>query len=319
MRVLILGSTGFAGRHLADELQGRGHEVLGAARRVPEGGRDAAGRPVSCCDVTSPEDVRAAIEGSAAAAVVLLSGMAFAPASSDDPAAAFRVHALGAVHVLDAVQRSARPIRVLLVTSSEVYGEVSPDELPVREETPLRPTSIYAASKASADLAGRAFALQQGLDVVRVRAFNHTGPGQRPDFVCPDFAGQVAAIATGQRVPRMEVGNLDVYRDFSDVRDIVRGYAAALERGRAGEAYNLCSGRATLVRSILEDLCRIAGVSPEVRVASNRRRRAEVPKYWGSPRKAEAELGFRVEIPWEQTLADLYEDARRRILRASAS
>src|SRR5690606_28947690 len=139
------------------------------------------------------------------------------------------------VHVLQAAARSAHPPRVLLVTSSEAYGEVDPAHMPIDESTPLRPTTIYAASKASADLAARAFALQQGLDVVRVRAFNHTGPGQRPDFVCSDFAHQVAAIAAGRKPPVMEVGNLDVARDFSDVRDVVRGYVAALVRGRSGE------------------------------------------------------------------------------------
>jgi GDP-4-dehydro-6-deoxy-D-mannose reductase len=217
------------------------------------------------------------------------------------------------VHVLTAAARSERRPRILLVTSSEAYGEVSADELPLTEAAPLRPTSVYAASKASADLAGRAFAVSEGLEVVRVRSFNHTGPGQRTDFVCADFARQVAEIAAGRRPPVMEVGNLDVRRDFSDVRDIVRGYAIALERGAAGEVYNLCSGRATLVRSVLEDLCGIAGVRPDVRVAAERRRRAEVPAYWGSARKAEVELGWRPEIPWAQTLADLYRDARSKI------
>lgn len=313
MRVLILGSTGFAGRYLAAELERRGHEVVGAARRIPEGGRDAAGRPVRRCDVTVLEDVRGCLGEAAADAVVVLAGMAFAPAALSEPDAAFRVHALGAVHVLDAAARAAQPTRILLVTSSEVYGEVTPAELPVTEETPLRPTSIYAASKASADLAGRAFALQRGLDVVRVRAFNHTGPGQRADFVCPDFARQVASIAAGRQAPVMEVGNLDVHRDFSDVRDIVRGYAAALERGRSGEAYNLCSGRGILVRSILDDLCGLAGVRPDIRVAASRRRRAEVPAYWGSAEKAGKELDYRPVIPWQQTLTDLYEDARQRL------
>jgi GDP-4-dehydro-6-deoxy-D-mannose reductase len=202
--------------------------------------------------------------------------MASPPAAQRDPGAAYLVHVLGTVQVLAAAARSEPRPRVLLVTSSEAYGEVPLAELPVTEETPLRPTSIYAASKASADLAGRAFAVSEGLDVVRVRSFNHTGPGQRPDFVCPDFARQVAEIALGRRAPVMEVGNLEVKRDFSDVRDIARGYVAALERGRSGEVYNLCSGRPIRVRSVLDDLCEIAGVRPEIRVVEARRRRNEV-------------------------------------------
>jgi GDP-4-dehydro-6-deoxy-D-mannose reductase len=313
MRVLILGITGFAGGHLAPELERAGHEVIGAARGVEGNRRDAAGRVLLHCDVARPEDVAAAFAAASPDAVVVLAGVASSPAAQRDPASAYLVHVLGTVHVLTAAARSERRPRILLVTSSEAYGEVSADELPLTEAAPLRPTSVYAASKASADLAGRAFAVSEGLEVVRVRSFNHTGPGQRTDFVCADFARQVAEIAAGRRPPVMEVGNLDVRRDFSDVRDIVRGYAIALERGAAGEVYNLCSGRATLVRSVLEDLCGIAGVRPDVRVAAERRRRAEVPAYWGSARKAEVELGWRPEIPWAQTLADLYRDARSKV------
>jgi GDP-4-dehydro-6-deoxy-D-mannose reductase len=312
MRVLILGITGFAGRHLAAELERSGHEVIGAARLQGERLRELDGRNLLPCDITQPDQVGAALAAARADAVVVLAGIASPPAAQRDPDLAYRVHALGTVHLLTAA-RAFPKLRVLLVTSSEAYGQVPPGELPVTEETPLRPASIYAASKASADLAGRAFALSEGMDVVRVRAFNHTGPGQRPDFVCPDFARQVAEIAAGRRPPRMEVGNLEVHRDFTDVRDIVRGYVTALSRGRGGEVYNLCSGRAILVKSILDDLCRIAQVHPEIHVDASRWRRAEVPAYWGSYRKAESELGWRPEIPWEQTLADLYRDVRARL------
>ncbi len=308
MRVLILGATGFAGRHLADELARQGHEVVGAARRVSADARLAGGGHLLRCDVTRREEVDAVLAESAAAAVVLLAGLSSPPAAQADPEAAYRVHALGAVHLLAAAAARRPAPRVLLVTSSEVYGEVGPADLPLTEEAPLRPTTIYAASKAAADLAARAFARSLDLDVVRVRAFNHTGPGQRRDFVCADFAAQVAAISAGRRPPLMEVGNLDAERDFTDVRDIVRGYAAALLRGRPGEVYNLCSGRPTRIGAILEDLCALAGVRPEVRVAAERRRRAEVPAYWGSAAKAEAELGWRPEIPWRRTLSDLLRD-----------
>jgi GDP-4-dehydro-6-deoxy-D-mannose reductase len=313
MRVLILGITGFAGRYLAKELEKTGREVVGAARRVPDSGRDEAGRTLLRCDVTEPAEIAATLAAARADAVVMLAGMASPPAAQRDPSAAFLVHALGTVHVLAAAGRLEPRPRVLLVTSSEAYGEVREGELPVTEETPLRPASVYAASKASADLAARAFALSEKLDVVRVRSFNHTGPGQRPDFVCPDFARQVAEIAAGRRAAVMEVGNIDVERDFSDVRDVARGYVAALERGRTGEVYNLCSGRPRSIRSILEELFAIAGVRPEIRVAPERVRPHEVPAYWGSPAKAEAELGWRPEIPWAQTVADLYRDARSRV------
>ena len=311
MRVLILGATGFAGGYLAEELARQGDQVWGAARARPDGTFSKAVTvqdeelPMVACDITEPASIGQALEDVQPDALVLLAGLAFAPLSARDPARAYQIHAIGAVNVMEEVVRRGGHQRVLLVTSSEVYGAVSDDELPVTEETPLRPNSLYAASKAAADLAGRAFAVSKGADVVRVRPFNHTGPGQKPDFVCPDFARQVAEIAAGVREPVMEVGNLTPRRDFTDVRDIVRGYAAALSRGRAGEAYNLCQGRAVGIGEILEELCTLAGVTPEIRTADHRKRAAEVPAHWGSGDKARAELGWMPQIPWTQTLRDL--------------
>ncbi|MDG2305220.1 MAG: GDP-mannose 4,6-dehydratase [Candidatus Binatia bacterium] len=311
MRVLILGVTGFAGGYLAKELVRGGDEVWGAARARPDGRFSKVveaggnGFPMLSCDITDAASVSTALQQSRPDAVAMLAGLAFAPVSFLDPAAAYRVHAVGAVNVMEEVVRLDPGIRVLLVTSSEVYGAVEADQLPVTEETPLRPNSLYAASKAAADLAGRAFALSKGANVVRVRPFNHTGPGQKPDFVCPDFASQIAAIAQGRKDPVMEVGNLAPRRDFTDVRDIVRGYAAALEKGRAGEAYNLCQGRAIGIGEILSDLCGLAGVDPEIRTADHRKRAAEVNAHWGSAEKARSELGWQPEVPWSKTLKDL--------------
>ncbi len=311
MRVLILGVTGFAGGYLATEMARRGAEVWGAARVRPNGEFskavqvDGAPIPMVSCDVTDEASISKGLEASRPDAVVLLAGLAFAPLSFRNPAAAYRVHAVGAVNVMEQALRHDDAMRVLLVTSSEVYGAVDADQLPVTEETPLLPNSLYAASKAAADLAGRAFALSKGANVVRVRPFNHTGPGQKSDFVCPDFASQVAAIARGEQEAVMEVGNLSPRRDFTDVRDIVRGYGAALEKGRPGEVYNLCQGRAVGIGEILGDLCALAGVEPEIRTAEHRQRAAEVPVHWGSAEKARVELGWEPEIPWSQTLADL--------------
>ncbi len=307
MRALILGVTGFAGRYLAAELARLGYEVWGAARS-PGAERSAvplATRRLLRCDVTSAEEVRDALAVSAPDAVVLLAGVSSPPAAGRAPDHAFHVHAVGAANVLAAVAASARRIRVLLVTSSEVYGESGRNGSPLVEDAPLRPVSVYAASKAAADLAGAAFAAAHGVDVVRVRPFNHTGPGQRRDFVCPDFAAQVAEVAAGRRPPVIDVGNLDVRRDFSDVRDIVRGYAAALLHGRSGGVYNLCSGRAIAVRDVLAELCAIAGVTLDVREDPARRRPGEISAFWGSADKARTELGWRPEIPWRRTLEDL--------------
>lgn len=318
MRVLVLGAAGFAGRHLCVELLRRGHVVLPAGRTTPaSGGLPPGCGPWRSCDVTDPASVRGSLEAAAPQAIVLLAGLASPPAASRDPAAAMRVNALGVVHLLDAVERSGARPRVAVVTSGEVYGPGGPSGPPIEESEPLRPSNLYAVSKAAADEAARAFAAR-GLDVVVLRPFNHAGPGQARGFVCPDFASQVAAIARGRRPGPIEVGNLDVARDFSDVRDVVRGHASALERGRAGEAYNLCSGRATTVRWILEELCSIAGISPEVRVADARRRPGEGRGNWGSREKAARELGWEPEIPLRRTLEDVL-DAELRSIGAAAA
>jgi GDP-4-dehydro-6-deoxy-D-mannose reductase len=314
VRTLIFGVTGFAGRYLSRELVRRGHAVWGAARsadaRAASHPVATCGGPLLRCDVGDAAQVRDVVAAARPDAIVILSGLASPPEADRRPAQAYRVHVAGTVNVLETVAELRRPVRVLMVTSSEIYGRAGIERSPLTEDAPLEPTSIYAASKAAADLAAEVFARARGLDVVRVRPFNHTGPGQRVDFVCPDFARQVADIAGGRRAPVIEVGNLDVRRDFSDVRDVVRGYADALVHGHAGEAYNLCAGQPMAVRSILDDLCAIAGVSPEIRTARERYRPAEVPAYWGSAAKAEAALGWRPEIPWRRTLEDLLSWAR---------
>ncbi|MBM4267588.1 MAG: NAD-dependent epimerase/dehydratase family protein [Deltaproteobacteria bacterium] len=315
MRVLIVGVTGFAGGYLARELSRTGDEVWGAARPksetpsrlVLDGGVGEI--PVLPCDVTDAAQVAAALDRSSPEAVVLLAGLASPPQADRNASQAYAVHAMGAVNLLEETARRGSGTRVLLVTSGEIYGAVPESELPVREDAALRPTTVYASSKAAADLAGRAFALAKEVDVVRARPFNHTGPGQTTDFVCPDFAAQVASIARGDREPVIEVGNLESRRDFTDVRDVVRGYAAALRRGRSGEAYNLCRGRAVAVGDVLRDLCAIAGIEPEVRTAANRQRRAEIAASFGDPGKARAELGWETAIPWRKTLGDLLASA----------
>jgi GDP-4-dehydro-6-deoxy-D-mannose reductase len=309
MRVLIVGIAGFAGRYLARELEGLGHEVWGTVRSAPLGAARFDRWPTVRCDITDAATIGEALERVEPDGIVLLAGLSFAPEANRDPAAAYRVHALGTAHLLGEVSRCNAKVRVVVVTSGQIYGAAAESRMPLTEESPLHPTSAYATSKAAADAIAAAWSADYGGDIVRVRPFNHTGPGQRPEFVCPDFALQVARVARGLREPVIEVGNIDVVRDFSDIRDIVRGYAAALLRGKSGEAYNLCSGTGTTVRDVLTALCELAQIQPEIRVTVDRQRRAETQVFLGSPRKAEVELGWRPEVPLRQTLADLLEAA----------
>ena len=312
MRVLVFGATGFAGRHLVEALRLADHSVCSVAHRNPSASPDASVQHARC-DIRDADGVEALLTSFEPEAIVNLAGLASPPAAHRHPAEAYEINVLGPAHLLEAAARRERSPRVLIVSSSEVYGRVAPEEFPLTEEARLAPASIYGASKASVDGMTRAFVAAKGLDAICVRPFNHTGPGQSADFVCADFATQLAEISLQRRDPLLEVGNLDVARDFTDVRDIARGYVALLEKGRPGEVYNLCSGRAVLLRGMVEELCAISGVSPEIRTAAERWRPADVPAYWGSAAKAEAELGWTASIPWRRTLEDLYRDCLERI------
>src|SRR5262245_45223204 len=236
MRVLVTGIGGFAGPVVADALRAAGHEVHGLVQAGPPSARLAAlGLLAAALHVGDVTDA-AALGGLLAAvrpdAVVHLAGLTFVPAAERDPLETYRVNVGGLLALLSAVRAEAPKARVLAVGSADVYGAVERSELPVREETPLRPVSVYGASKAAADLAAAQWARAYGLDVVRARPFNHTGPGQDAAFVCSALARQVAAIEAGTQEPLLRVGNVDPVRDFSDVRDIAAGYVALLERGR---------------------------------------------------------------------------------------
>lgn len=289
MRVLVTGSKGFVGQWLIRHLEANGDEAVGLDAEV---------------DITDPPAIAKAITGAAPEAICHLAAQASVGASWSDQAATYTVNTVGAVNVLAAaVACDARP-RVLLVSSSEVYGRIRPSDLPVREQAPFAPVSPYAASKAAAELAGIQAWLGQGLEVVRARPFNHTGPGQRTDFVVPALAMQVAeAVASG--ADALYTGNLEPKRDITDVRDVVRAYRLLIERGEPGEAYNVCSGESVSIREVAERLLRIAGLDLPVVVDEDRVRPVEIPELRGDPSKLQAATGWRPEIGLDQTLADV--------------
>lgn len=321
MRILITGVSGFAGRHLAAHLLERGHEVCGTVHRADSrerlGHLRAAFPPLSDAHI-QPVDVRdpAAVAGVIAAvrpdAIFHLAGIADVGTSHGDPGAVLLTNTVGTLHLLAGVRRHQPACRVVTVGSGDAYGRIEPGDLPAREDCPFRPVSPYGTSKAAADLVAYQWAKGYGLDIVRVRPFNHTGPGQRPGFVCPDLARQLAAIEQGRQAPTLTVGNLDVIRDFSDVRDIVAGYVAAWEKGRTGEAYNVCSGTGRSVREVLETLIDLSRQPVEVVVEPARVRKTDVPTLIGSPERLRAQSGWRPQVAWRQTLADVLDDWRRR-------
>ncbi|HET6342224.1 MAG TPA: GDP-mannose 4,6-dehydratase [Gemmatimonadota bacterium] len=306
MRVFITGIEGFVGRHLADLLRVAGHEVTGSALR----GEDDEG--VVAMDVRDQDQVHRVLGAARPEVVFHLAGEASVSASFDRPVEVYEVNAGGALHVLEACRRGGAG-RVMMVTSCEVYGDLDPAAGPATETRSMAPISPYGGSKADQDLLGEQYARTFGLDVVRVRSFPHTGPGQAEPYLFPSVARRIAEAEAGQGPATVRVGNIDVVRDLLDVRDVARAYLLLMERGRAGEAYNVCGGRGRILRENLEELCGLARVPVRLEVDRSRLRPADTAWMVGDPSKLETETGWRPGIGWRETANDLLEDARARM------
>lgn len=289
MRVLVTGSKGFVGQWLTAHLQREGDEVIGLDAEV---------------DVTGGSGLRHAVVDAAPDAICHLAALSSVGASWGESEQTWMVNTVGTANLLDAALACTPRPRVLIVSSSEVYGRVAPADIPLREDQPFAPVSPYAASKAAAEMAGLQAWLGAGLEVIRARAFNHTGPGQRPDFVVPALAEQIgAAVRAG--ADRLSTGNLEARRDISDVRDVVRAYRRLLVDGAPGEVYNVCRGEAHSIRYIAERLLALAGVDLPIVVDPARVRPVEIPELRGDRSRIEAATGWRPEIDLDTTLADV--------------
>ncbi|HHN94503.1 MAG TPA: SDR family oxidoreductase [Anaerolineae bacterium] len=303
-RALITGAGGFVGRHLcAYLLSHTDWELLGTV--YPRPPREPHPDPrlrLQFVDLRSRDEVFALVEASRPAYVFHLAAQSFVPTSFADPWDTLENNIRSQLNLLEAVRRSGREVRFLVIGSNEEYG--APTELPLTEESPLRPANPYAVSKVGQDFLGLQYHVAYGLPVVRVRPFNHTGPGQSPRFVVPAFASQIARIEAGLQEPVLRVGNLEAARDFSDVRDIVRAYHLAVTEGEPGEVYNLASGRAHSIRGLLDTLLGYTAVEIRVERDPERYRPVDVPEVYGSAAKFRRLTGWEPRIPFEQTLLD---------------
>ena len=257
-------------------------------------------------DLRDPESVQAFVGEVQPDYIFHLAAQSFVPTSFADPWDTLENNIRAQLNLLEAVRRSGREVRFLVIGSNEEYGAPEPEELPQTEESPLRPNNPYAVSKVAQDFLGLQYHLAYGLPIVRVRPFNHTGPGQSPRFVVPAFASQIARVEAGLQEP-LKVGNLDVSRDFTDVRDIVRAYHLAATQGKPGEVYNLASGKPRSVRGLLETLLSYARVEIKVERDPDRYRPVDVPVVYGSAEKFHRLTGWAPQIPFEQTLRDVLE------------
>jgi GDP-4-dehydro-6-deoxy-D-mannose reductase len=297
MRALVTGAAGFVGRHLVAHLEAMGDTVVAVDRHDGPDLLDAPALAAFVADV-APD------------AIYHLAGWSDVGGSWAEPIGAFEANAVGTLHLLQACRGASA--RVLSVSSADVYGRVSLAELPLAEDAPLRPVTPYAVSKVAADFLGLQATLGYGLDVLRVRAFNHLGPGQTNRFVAPAIAERIARNEF-ERAEVVPVGNLTPRRDFTDVRDVVRAYRLLVEHGESGEAYNVCSGVDIAISELADQLLSMAARPMRLEEDPALQRPVDVPVLRGDPTKLHKATGWTPEISLDQTLSDLLEEWRARI------
>jgi GDP-4-dehydro-6-deoxy-D-mannose reductase len=315
-RVLVTGVTGFAGSHLVDYMLTRNDcEIFGIQRwRSPLENIEHVKDRITLveCDLRDASSTRDTLERIRPDWIFHLAAQSFVPTSWSAPTESLTTNVLGELNIFEAVRRIGLTCRIQLACSSEEYGMVYPDELPIRETNPLRPLSPYAVSKVAQDMLGYQYWMSWKVDSVRTRGFNHEGPRRGPVFVASDFAKQIADIEKGRKEPVLHVGNLEAKRDFTDVRDMVRGYWLALEKCEPGEVYNLCSGKAYSIREVLDLLLGMTKAKIEVRQDRLRLRPSDVPVLLGDRTKFTRATGWEPTIPFEQTLRDMLDFWRAR-------
>ncbi|MCI4335375.1 MAG: GDP-mannose 4,6-dehydratase [Thermoplasmata archaeon] len=317
-RALVTGGTGFLGSDLSRALAAEGWEVRGTYLghpASPEGCPVLPATTLQPLDVTQPESVRKAVEEFRPDAIFHFAGQAFVQRSFADPAGTYAVNLLGTLHVLEAMRRHVPRASMVFAGSGTEYG--APRQVPTPEEAPLLPTSPYAASKAAADLLCYQYAQSFETRVLRLRIFGTTGPGKNGDS-CNDFASQVAQREREATGGPIRVGDLEKRRDITDVRDAVRAMLAVERKGESGAAYNLGSGEARTVRSVLETLLGLAHRPLEVQAEPARYRPGDEPVHLASIEKLRG-LGWAPTIPFDRTLEDILNGWRGRANGGSVS
>ena len=311
MRILITGACGFVGRHLASELSAAGHVVLATdLHDKPPDPPFTAGVEYRTCNLLDGSATGALLDRCRPDAVCHLAAQSSAGHSFTDPKGTFDANLYGTLNILEAVRKrkgenGEGKVRILSIGSSEEYGRRSPDEMPLGETSPIEPVSPYAVSKAAQGMLALQYWRSHGIQCILTRSFSHTGPGQADRFVLPSFARQCAEIAAGSRDPVLRVGNLDVVRDFLDVRDVVRAYRLLIEHGMAGQVYNVCSGKGLALSDALDRMIGAVPANIVVERDQARFRPADVPVMIGDYGKLLAAIEWRPLIDTERMLTDL--------------
>ncbi len=313
---LITGITGFAGSHLAELLLREGVQVHGIQRwRSKTDNIEHIAKKIKFheADLLDAHSLYTVIDKVKPNYIFHLAAQSFVQSSWASPTQTLEVNIIGSAHLFEAVRKTGLPITVQIACSSEEYGKVLPDELPIKETNPLRPLSPYAVSKLAMDYLGYQYHESYGMNIIRTRGFNHTGPRRGDVFAESSFAKQIAEIEKGKREPVVYVGNLDAQRDYTDVRDMVRAYYLAVQKCEAGEVYNIATGKAWRIGDVLDLLISLAKTKVEVRKDPARMRPSDVEVLIGENSKFVQKTGWKAEIPFEKTMQDLLDYWRERV------
>ncbi|OGW00101.1 MAG: hypothetical protein A3F81_07860 [Nitrospinae bacterium RIFCSPLOWO2_12_FULL_39_93] len=312
MRALITGVTGFVGSHLSEFLIEKGLEVFG----ITSSGRTLPSERIKIlkCDIRDAAKVKDILSDIKPQQIYHLSAISSPLNSIKNPRTTLDINFYGTLNLVEALRKTGLDSHILFVGSVDEYGAASEKYIPIKEDCPLNPLSPYAVSKTSADMLCYSYVKTYGMNIVRVRPFNHTGPGQRAEFVCSGFAKQIVEIEAKIREPVIYTGNREIQRDFTDVRDMVSAYYLALKKGASDEVYNICSGNTYSILWILNTLLKSAGLSVEIREDKSKLRHGDVKVIKGDCSKFRAITGWKSTIPFEKTLSDLLDYWRGKIL-----
>jgi len=321
MRTLITGIAGFTGIHLAeyllspdrynDNIDLYGIDIVKDVSKDAQPVLDKA--KVLNCDILDKEEMKKTVEEIKPDRIFHLAGLTFDPDSHQSPEKFYITNVLGTINLLEAVKQLGIDPLIHIACSSAEYGLILENENPVTETNYFRPISPYGISKLAQDMVGYQYYKNYGLKIIRTRAFNTTGPGEKEDFVCSNFARQIALIEKGKQGPTIYVGNLDAKRDFVDIRDVVKGYWLASDKGISGEVYNLCSGKAYSIGEMLDILLQMAKKDIIVKQDPKRMRPSDIPLQVGSFEKLHKQTGWKPSISLEDTLKDLLTYWRQKV------
>lgn len=315
-KALITGITGFAGSHLAELLLSEGYQVYGTVR--PRSNTEHISHisdklKLYDADLIDSHSLLTVLSEVKPDFIFHLAAQAFVPTSWSSPATTMEANVIGSIHLFEAIRRAKISPVVQIACSSEEYGLVHKNETPITEENPLRPLSTYAVSKIAMDFLGYQYYKSYGMNVIRTRGFNHTGLRQGEVYVCSTFARQVALIEKGKREPVLKVGNLESYRDFTDVRDMVRAYLLSVQKCDAGDVYNISSGKAWQIQKVVDMLIEMSKITITIEQDPARMRPSDVELLLGDSTKFRKKTGWEPVISFEQTLKDLLDYWRERV------